>query len=236
MGDRTVIDARSFIDVPVHPAADLFPMIDGDAFVALINDIKARGQEYPVVMWDGRLVDGRNRYAACRAAGIRPKIKNTEFKSEVDATRFIVSTNIHRRHLTESQRAMIATELAKLGNGVNKGKEAASIEAASLSQDEAADAMQVGRSSVQRARQVAEHAPDLAAKVKSGEMKVSKAAAIVRERMKPQTNPDRADDAVIDKKIERAADGYTPKMERAWAAYSALDAVEQTAFRERMEK
>jgi hypothetical protein len=83
---------------------------------------------------------------------------------------------------------------------------------------------------------VAEHAPDLAAKVKSGELKVSRAASMVRERMKPQTDPDRADDAVVDKKIERAADGYTPKMERAWAAYSALDAVEQTAFRERMEK
>ena len=43
-----------------------------------------------------------------------------------------------------------------------------------------------------------------------------------------------ADDSVIDKKDEANANGYTPKMEKVWASYSALDAVEQTAFRERM--
>ncbi len=54
--------------------------------------------------------------------------------------------------------------------------------------------MQVSRRSVQAARQVQEHAPDLAAKVKSGELKVSKAASMARERSRlaqPATDPDR---------------------------------------------
>jgi len=76
-------------------------------------------------------------------------------------TLFIVSTNIRRRHLTESQRAMIASELAKLGLGANQHQEGASIDAPSVKQNQAADMMQVSRAYVQRARQVQENAPDL---------------------------------------------------------------------------
>jgi hypothetical protein len=234
MEDSAVINGRSLIDIPVHPAADLFPMINGDPFVSLINDIKANGQEFPVLVWNGAIVDGRNRYAACKAAGSKPKTKSMEFTSECEAIRFIISTNIHRRHLTESQRAMIASELAKLGRGRPSGD---NPPIGGLSQEEAAASMQVSERSVQRAREVQEKAPDLAAKVKSGELKVSKAASMARERARqtqPVTDPDRADDKVVDAKIERASNGYTPKMEKVWAAYSALDAVEQTAFRERM--
>lgn len=215
-----------------HPAADLFPMMDEDALTALENDIKVNGQTHPVITWRGQIVDGRNRNLACVRAGIKPKTKAVEFADDAECIRFIISTNIHRRHLTESQRAMIASELAKLGDGINKGKEGASIEAPSLSQDEAAAAMHVSRSSVQRARKVQESAPDLAAKVKSGEIKVSKAASMARERVKA-TDPDRADDRVVDATAEAHADGYTKKMEAAWSAYWKLDETEQTAFHER---
>lgn len=97
--------------------------------------------------------------------------------------------------------------------------------------------MNVSERLTRDAKMVQENAPDLAAKVKSGEIKVSKAASMARERQRqsaPVTNPDNADDAVVEKKIETAASGYTPKMEKVWAGYAALDAVEQTAFRERM--
>ena len=79
---------------------------------------------------------------------------------------------------------MIASELAQLGRG-QPSESNASNEALVPAQNEAADQMQVSRSSVQRARIIAETAPDLAAKVKSGELKVSKAASIARERSKP---------------------------------------------------
>ena len=107
-----------------------------------------------------------------------------------EGIRFIVSTNIRRRHLTESQRAMIASELAKLGDGQRAMEQGAGaqIQAPAMTQAQAADMMQVSRSSVQAARQVQENAPDLAEKVKSGEIKVSKAASMARERIALQTD------------------------------------------------
>ncbi len=220
-----------------HPAADLFPMLPQADLETMAADIKANGQAVPIAILNAAfIIDGRNRYAACKLAGVEPKTREmqSEFSDEAEVIRFIISTNIHRRHLTESQRAMIASELAKLGDGQRPG---ASIEAPAMTQDQAASAMQVSRASVQRAREVQEKAPDLVAQVKSGEIKVSKAASMARERQRqsaPVTNPDNADDAVVEKKIETAAAGYTPKMEKVWAGYAALDAVEQTAFRERM--
>jgi len=230
-----LVPARTLIDMPVHPAADCFSMIadlDDDAMTGLINNIKAHGQLDPIITWNGAIVDGRNRYAACKQAGIRPRLQERKFDSDADCIAFIVSHNIHRRHLTESQRAMIASELAKLGRGGDHTSNA-SIDA--MTQDEAAEQMQVSRASVQRARQVQEQAPDLAAKVKAGEMKVSKAVAMARERAKP-TDPDRADDKVVDATTEAHADGYTKRMEAAWGAYWKLDDTERTAFHERQKE
>jgi hypothetical protein len=200
------------IDMAVHPAADAFPMMDDDALTSLENDIKANGQSSPVITWKGVLVDGRNRYAACSRSRIKPKTKAIEFADDAECIRFIISTNIHRRHLTAHR-----PEGGKL---------------AGLSQADAAEQMQVSERSVRAAKAVQRDAPDLAAKVKSGELKVSKAASMAKERAKP-TDPVRADDKVVDAAAEAHADGYTKKMESVWSAYWKLDETEQTAFHER---
>ncbi|MBA3936298.1 MAG: ParB N-terminal domain-containing protein [Planctomycetes bacterium] len=179
-----------------HPAADLFPMMSDADLDAMAADIKANGQAVPIAVLNRDMIlDGRNRYEACRRAGVEPKIREMigEFSTEQDVVRFVVSTNIHRRHLTESQRAMIARELATLTVGrpsENPSKEG-------VSQAEAARLMNVSVASVERAAVVAKTAPDLAAKVKSGEMKVSKAATIARQRVKAETDPNQAADSVV---------------------------------------
>ena len=78
----------------------------------------------------------------------------------------------------ESRRAMITERLATLADGVKKGKEGACFQAPSLTQSEAAKLMNVSRDSVQRARSVAKAAPDLAEKVRGGEMKLYPALAL----------------------------------------------------------
>ena len=224
----------------VHPAAGLFPTLSDHELLALGKDISINGQRFPIQLWNGVLVDGRNRLAACLLVGIDPTVEEVDFNSEEECVRYIISTNVHRRHLTVEQRADIADELAQLRPGDNQHtKEDAQKCATSpvMSQSEAAESMGVSRRTVQNIHAVKEQAPDLAAKVKSGELKVSKAASMARERTKPlpaSTDYANASDSVIDKKDEANATGYTPKMEKVWASYSALDAVEQTAFRERM--
>jgi len=229
---------RRIIDLPVHPAADVFDMFDEDSMTDLENDIKLNGQHMPIIIWKGMIVDGRNRYAACIRGGVAPKIKEKNFESEAECIRFIISTNVHRRHLTTEQRAMIASELAKLGRGGDHGANAG-IQALAMTQTQAADAMQVSRDSVQKARAITQADPALAAEVKAGTRSLHSAHQEIKRRsapakpVEPPTDPDQAADSVVDAKEESASMGFTPKMEKIWAGFIALDATEQTAWGER---
>lgn len=100
-------------DMKFHPAANIFPLMAEDEFARLVEDIKLNGQLEPI--WldsEGQIIDGRNRYMACLKANIQPITKTwTGNGSIVD---FAVSLNLHRRHLTASQRACVATEMLPL--------------------------------------------------------------------------------------------------------------------------
>ena len=56
-----------------HPLANIFPLIDGAAFDELVADIKSHVLREPIWLYDGQILDGRNRYRACNAAGIEPR-------------------------------------------------------------------------------------------------------------------------------------------------------------------
>ena len=241
-----MIDYKTIIGIPIHPAADLFPFLDEEALTNLENDIKLNGQAQPIITWRGAIVDGRNRYAACVRGGVKPKTKEVQFADDAEAVRFIISTNIHRRHLTESQRGMIANELAKLGHGQRQTGQGpdGGIQPSSLTQTQAAEAMQVSRDSVKKARVIAATDPVLAAEVKAGNRSLNSAHREIKRRSQPvpakqadpPTDPSQAADSVIDKKEADAAQGFTKRMWSVWAAYQKLDATEQTAFREQQDK
>lgn len=96
-----------------HPAANIFPLMAEDEFARLVEDITLNGQLEPIwIDSEGRIIDGRNRYMACLKANIQPITKTwTGNGSIVD---FAVSLNLHRRHLTPSQRACVAAEMLPL--------------------------------------------------------------------------------------------------------------------------
>ena len=100
-----------------HPVAGIFPMMSSLAFAGLVDDIKANGLREPVWLHrDGRILDGRNRWKACRELGIKSPART--YKGGNDGlVAFVVSLNLHRRHLNESQRAMVAARIANLGRG-----------------------------------------------------------------------------------------------------------------------
>ena len=96
----------------VHEAANLFPMITGEAWDRFVADIKEHGQREPIIVHDGAILDGRNRAKACAELGIEPIYR--EWSGSGSITAWVLSTNLHRRHLDASQLAMVAARALPL--------------------------------------------------------------------------------------------------------------------------
>jgi ParB-like chromosome segregation protein Spo0J len=76
-----------------HPLADAFPLLEGREFMDLSDDIAANGLLNPVIIFEGKILDGRNRYRACLAAGVEPFRR--EFEGDFAAARrFVISENL----------------------------------------------------------------------------------------------------------------------------------------------
>src|ERR1051325_9747662 len=98
-----------------HPYADVLPMLGVADANELAADIQANGLRETIVLLDGKILDGRNRYRACKTAGVEPRFR--DFNGDGDPIDYIVSVNIKRRHLTAAQREMVAAKLAALPRG-----------------------------------------------------------------------------------------------------------------------
>jgi len=155
--------------IEFHPLADIFPLLDGQDFAELVADIREHGLHEAIVLYEDKILDGRNRYRACLAAGIDPTF--TAYTGD-DPISYVISLNLRRRHLDESQRAMVAAKLATLQLGDNQHSEGPSIE-------EASRLLNVGHASVERAKTVQRAgAPELVQRVERGRVSVSAAADI----------------------------------------------------------
>lgn len=91
----------------VHSAADAFPMHSEDEFRALCEDIEAKGQREPIKICRGHIIDGRNRYRACKKLGLTIRAVEVDI-SEEKIEEYVFSLNLPRRHLNPGQRAVIA--------------------------------------------------------------------------------------------------------------------------------
>lgn len=92
------------MNVDAHPLATKFPDMNDKDFAALVADIQANGQREPIVIFQGQILDGRHRARACQMLGMEPITKVFD-GDEAAAALLVDSLNVHRRHLTASQRA-----------------------------------------------------------------------------------------------------------------------------------
>lgn len=161
-----------------HPAAKVFPLMEGEAYESLVADIKANGLRHPIVLIKGEgtwlILDGRNRDRACVDSGVKPKY---DYYDGNDPVGYAVSANLSRRHLNESQRSLVAKRLADLEWGGNRSK----MQICSLTQEKAAELLNVSERSVANAGQVIKRGvPELVEAVEKGEVAVSRAAEIAK--------------------------------------------------------
>jgi len=168
-------------DAIAHPAAELFPLMSEDEFHELTEDIRTNGLLEAIVLTpSGQVLDGRHRLMACREAGIEPTFST----HAGDPWIFVISANLHRRHLTDTQRAVVAGKIASRGPGERERDSNASPEAfehPAPAQKEAADLLKVSRSAVQRARSVLQRGtPAMAALVEEGKVPLATADRVVR--------------------------------------------------------
>lgn len=111
-------------DIDIHAVAGFFPMLSDSELRELADDIAENGLQEALVKQGNVLLDGRNRLAACKLAGVEPIYR--EFTGG-DAAVFIVSANLKRRHLTKEQRDDVIRRLRAQGMTLEKVAKAAGV-------------------------------------------------------------------------------------------------------------
>lgn len=183
-----------------HPIADVWPVMDEVKLAELAEDIKKNGQLVPVWLYEGKILDGRNRWAACKIAGVTPKTQ--EYTGD-EPTAFAVALNDRRRHMNKGSLAAVAAELepffaadakrrqrdagkehgrgqklqAKMPEAIDrKGKPTPQA------REEAAKSVGVGERYVQDAKKVKTEAPEVFERLKAGKITLQDAKREVKKK------------------------------------------------------
>ena len=152
-----------------HEVANIFPILTGGEYDALRDDIDSNGLIESIWTYEGKIIDGRNRYIACTDLGIEPKYR--EWNGTGSPVSFVISLNLHRRHLNESQRGAVARKIESMPQG--RPNKDANLHL--ISRKEAADLLNVSERTVANIAKIEREAPKLLPIIESGEMRVSKA-------------------------------------------------------------
>lgn len=159
-----------------HPLSELFPLMRGEEFVSLKANIKEQGLLEPIWLLDGQILDGRNRFRACQEVGVEPRFR--EYQGS-DPRGFVVSLNLERRHLDESQRAIVAARLANMPHGGAEYRSANLPIDNKTSQSDAAEMLNVSTRSVTSAKKIINEGDEsLIQAVEAGEVSIGAAVTI----------------------------------------------------------
>jgi len=180
-----------------HETATIFPMMDEGEYQALKSDIAEHGLRESIWTWEGKIIDGRNRWKVCQELGIEPRTR--PWSGDGSLVAFIVSMNLHRRHLMASQRAMVAVDMlpaleaeAKKRQGtrtdLTSGNKLPDVEFGKSS-EKAATMARVSKPYVIYAKKLTEQAPDLAKQVRTGDKTITAARRELIKRARQECPP-----------------------------------------------
>jgi len=172
-----------------HEIADLFPMMQPNELQDLVDDIKQNGLIEPIVLYEDKILDGRNRFLACGEAGVKP---HYEYYKGDQPVSYVVSKNLHRRHLTGSQKAGVGWKLkdilmkeAKIrqeatqfgGGGINS-----TTEIKGMARDLAGKAVGISGRYIDEFGKIEQEAPEYVEPIMKGKMTITKAKREIRRK------------------------------------------------------
>jgi hypothetical protein len=220
-----------------HPIADVWPMMAEDKLHELADDIRKNGQLVPVWLYEGKILDGRNRWAACKIAGVEPKTK--DYTGD-EPTAFAVAMNDRRRHMNKGALAAVAVELEphfaedakrrqRASGGDKKSPAAKSVQEKvpepkrPQAREEAAKSVGVNDRYVSDAKKVKKEAPEVFQRLKDGKITLQDAK---REVAKKPTDDWREDErsrqAEVQSGLTVVANASADKNLIAWAERERL--------------
>lgn len=177
--------------IQAHEYANIFPMMDGVDFDNLKKDLLDNGfdKTRPIILHEEKILDGRNRFKACSELGIKPSFEKFEGG---DSLSFVISTNLNRRHLTQSQRACVSQDILPFLEVEAKKRMVLSHSAPTKmseltkgeSREKASKMFNVGTTFISQAKKLKELRPELFEEVKQGKKKLNEVMSKVNKEEK----------------------------------------------------
>lgn len=161
-----------------HPIAAIFPLLPEPELDELAKDIETRGVQVPLVLYEGKILDGRNRYRAARRAGKKFETENYKGKTPLA---HVISLNLRRRHLNESQRGMVAAKISTSTIGGDRKSDQRLNLASDITIEAAAGMLNVSRATVVACKSVLAHEPEQAAEIENGSKTVNEVKREIRK-------------------------------------------------------
>ena len=165
------------LNMKSHEYADLFPMMATADIARLAEDIRENGQADPIVTYEGKILDGRNRYQACMMVDVDPVFAEYE---GAEPLAFVVSHNLHRRHLDETQRGVVGAKIADLPAHRPSGTPPIGG-VKTPTRAETAKMLNVGHGTIDRARQAMKKGiPEIVSMMETGEITAYAASVVAK--------------------------------------------------------
>ena len=169
--------------IKAHPLAAIFPELPPEEFNQLVQDIRERGQLEPIILYDGQILDGQNRYKACQTLGIKPRFEQFDaILAKRSPEEFVLSRNLRRRHLSGGQKAAIALDWSERIDLSPKVEKSKALGRPKGTIPDAAKKIGISEQRVFEVRQVRDINLKLYQEVKSGHRSLNSALEEIRPR------------------------------------------------------